>query len=558
MAKTTPKLPVQQFVILAVCRFAEPVVFTSVFPYLPEMVRTFGVVEKDVAKWVGVLSAVFAFCQCITAVPWGNLSDRIGRKPIILTCLSITMFFTIIFGVSTSLPMAMLARACLGFSSGNVGIIRTVVAELVPERELQPRAFSLMPLVWTIGSIFGPAFGGALVNPVKKYPEMFRDSHFFKAYPFALPNLLSAIFFIVGIVTGFLFLKETLACKKNSRDYGLVLGEMLTSTCCGCERKPKKHHGHEDNESTPLLGENRTPVPAADKEEKKPNTTVKWSEVLTFQSVVILSIYASLGLHSVAFDSVLPVFLNHPRQDLVNDPDVKLPFKFSSGFGIDSQAIGILFTLNGIVGMVVQFFIFPPTAKRFGVLRCFKVTALMFPILYFLTPFLALFPTDGARQFATVILMAIKLSAVVFAFPSSIILLTNSAPSVRVLGTLNGVATSVSAIGRAIGPAALGEIFSIGVKAGYMIIPWWTLAFIAAISALPAFWIIETDGFVDNDENENNEGTDAVANDAEQNSPPLLEVGNIRQENIAATIQTSNLDGKTADGKAIPPTSSSP
>lgn len=109
---------------------------------------------------------------------------------------------------------------------------------------------------------------------------------------------------------------------------------MLTSTCCGCERKPKKHHGHEDNESTPLLGENRTPVPAADKEEKKPNTTVKWSEVLTFQSVVILSIYASLGLHSVAFDSVLPVFLNHPRQDLVNDPDVKLPFKFSSGFGI--------------------------------------------------------------------------------------------------------------------------------------------------------------------------------------------------------------------------------
>lgn len=182
----------------------------------------------------------------------------------------------------------------------------------------------------------------------------------------------------------------------------------------------------------------------------------------------------------------------------------------------------------------------------------------MFPILYFLTPFLALFPTDGARQFATVVLMAIKLSAVVFAFPSSIILLTNSAPSVRVLGTLNGVATSVSAIGRAIGPAALGEIFSIGVKAGYMIIPWWTLAFIAAISALPAFWIIETDGFVDNDENENNEGTDAVANDAEQNSPPLLEVGNIRQENIAATIQTSNLDGKTVDGKAIPPTSSSP
>ncbi|DAA74831.1 TPA_exp: Uncharacterized protein A8136_2249 [Trichophyton benhamiae CBS 112371] len=508
MAKPAPKLPVQQFVIL--------VVFTSVFPYLPEMVRTFGVVERDVAKWVGVLSAIFALCQCITAVPWGNLSDRIGRKPVILTCLSITMFFTLLFGVSTSLPMAVLARACLGFSSGNVGIIRTVVAELVPERELQPRAFSLMPLVWTIGSIFGPAFGGALVNP------------------------------------------ETLSFKKNERDYGLILGEMLTSVCCRCRRKPVKNPGHGDDESTPLLGDRRIPVSAASKEQKRPNTSAKWTEVLTFQSVIILSIYASLGLHSVAFDSVLPVFLNHPRQKLENNPDVKLPFKFSSGFGIDSQAIGILFTLNGVVGMIVQFFIFPPTAKRFGVLRCFKVSALMFPVLYFLTPFLALFPTGSTRQLATVILMAIKLSAVVFAFPSSIILLTNSASSVSVLGTLNGVATSASAIGRAIGPAALGAIFSIGVKAGYMIIPWWTLAFIAAISALPAFWIIETDGFAGDTEEQDNQDTVVVVGDAEQDSPPLLEVGNVRPENTAGPIEASNSDGKAAgDEPALSAPSSS-
>ncbi|OAL64390.1 MFS transporter [Trichophyton rubrum] len=425
MAKPTPKLPVQQFVILAVCRFAEPVVFTSVFPYLPEMVRTFGVVERDVAKWVGILSAIFALCQCITAVPWGNLSDRIGRKPVILTCLSITMFFTLLFGVSTSLPMAVLARACLGFSSGNVGIIRTVVAELVPERELQPRAFSLMPLVWAIGSIFGPAFGGALVNP------------------------------------------ETLSFKKNERDYGLILGEMLTSVCCRCRRKPVKNPEHGDDESTPLLGDRQIPVSAA-------------------------------RLHSVAFDSVLPVFLNHPRQKLENNPDVKLPFKFSSGFGIDSQAI-------------------------------------------------ALFPTDSTRQLATVILMAIKLSAVVFAFPSSIILLTNSASSVSVLGTLNGVATSASAIGRAIGPAALGGVFSIGVKAGYMIIPWWTLAFIAAISALPAFWIIETDGFAGDTGEQDNEGTAVVVGDAEQDSPPLLEVGNVRSESTAGPVEVSNSDGKATD-----------
>ena len=81
------------------------------------------------------------------------------------------------------------------------------MAELVPRRELQPRAFSIMPLVWTIGSIFGPAFGGALANPAARHPRIFGDSKFFKAYPFALPNLVSSVLFLIGLTVGILFLK---------------------------------------------------------------------------------------------------------------------------------------------------------------------------------------------------------------------------------------------------------------------------------------------------------------------------------------------------------------
>lgn len=171
------------------------------------MIRSLGVNEDEVAKWVGFTSAIFSICQCFTAVPWGTLSDRIGRKPIILAGLFVTMTFSLIFGFSTSLPMAIMARACIGLGNGNVGIIRTIVAELVPEKELQPRAFSLMPLVWTIGSIFGPGFGGALANPAKKHPKVFGNSEFFKKYPYALPNMAVSVFFIIGIVTGFLFLQ---------------------------------------------------------------------------------------------------------------------------------------------------------------------------------------------------------------------------------------------------------------------------------------------------------------------------------------------------------------
>ncbi len=82
-----------------------------------------------------------------------------------------------------------------------------MVAEMVPERELQPRAFSVMPLVWSIGSIFGPAFGGALSNPAHNMPSLFGNSLFLQKFPFVLPNLIAACFFLVGLIIGVLYLK---------------------------------------------------------------------------------------------------------------------------------------------------------------------------------------------------------------------------------------------------------------------------------------------------------------------------------------------------------------
>ena len=82
-----------------------------------------------------------------------------------------------------------------------------MVAEMVPEKELQPRAFSVMPLVWNLGSIFGPSFGGFFTNPVENLPALFGNSRFFKKFPFALPNIVASGFFLIGISTGILFLK---------------------------------------------------------------------------------------------------------------------------------------------------------------------------------------------------------------------------------------------------------------------------------------------------------------------------------------------------------------
>lgn len=183
----------------------------------PEMIEHIGVRENDVAKWVGISSAVASVSQGFTAVAWGTASDSVGRKPMILLGLTCTMVLSVVFGLSESLTMLVLSRCLLGLTNGNVGIIRTMVAEMVPEKELQPRAFSIMPLVWTIGSIFGPAVGGALAKPAEQHPGIFGGSALLKRYPFVLPNLAAAGLFVIGVTVGFLFLQVRSPARHGIR-----------------------------------------------------------------------------------------------------------------------------------------------------------------------------------------------------------------------------------------------------------------------------------------------------------------------------------------------------
>lgn len=85
-------------------------------------------------------------------------------------------------------------------------------------------------------------------------------------------------------------------------------------------------------------------------------------------------------------------------------------------------------------------------------------------------------------------------------------MLTNSAASLRLLGTLNGVATSVSSIGRAAGPFFAGAAFSWGLERGYVIVAWWMLGFIAILGAIPIFMLVEMEGF--NQASDDEDGSD--------------------------------------------------
>jgi len=116
-------------------------------------------------------------------------------------------------------------------------------------------------------------------------------------------------------------------------------------------------------------------------------------------------------------------------------------------------------------------------------------------------------------------IMIVKCFVGIFAFPCSVILLTNSAVSLRILGTLNGFAVSISAVGRAIGPAVTGAAFSWGLEKGYMITPWWLLSIISCVGGIPIWYLVEMEGFNktdssdDEDEDEDEDGLETVEED---------------------------------------------
>lgn len=375
-----------------------------------------------------------------------------------------------------------------------------------------------------MGSVFGPTIGGALANPSSKYPEIFGQRGLFQEYPFALPNLVGAAFFLFGLSIGTLFLKETLEIKKDQRDYGIVLGRILLLPFTPKKSGPK--WSSEDEQSASLLKHSRkgstssldTDIDAHENPKAvRAVSPPTYREVFSRQSNLNLLAYTATATHSLAYYQLLPIFMHYPRQlDRSTNPDVSLPFKFTGGFGLNSDRIGLLFTIYGVAGMFIQFFAFPSFARRYGVLPCLKVVTAMFPIAYFLTPFTALLPTSTAQQVGLLIVMMIKCWADIFAFPCSNILLTNSAVSLRVLGTLNGVAISISALGRAAGPALGGYTFTIGVEKGYGIMPWWILACISILGAIVPWWLVEMDGFGGDDDANKTDEThqdEAVPND---------------------------------------------
>src|SRR5205823_12572573 len=133
--------------------------FGIIVPLLPFYAETFGASPLV----IGLLFAVFSLCQLLAAPALGDLSDRYGRRPILIFSLLGTVVSFVMLAVAHSVTMLFAARIVDGLSGGNISTARAYVADITEPKD-RARAYGLIGAAFGLGFIFGPALSGMLAK----------------------------------------------------------------------------------------------------------------------------------------------------------------------------------------------------------------------------------------------------------------------------------------------------------------------------------------------------------------------------------------------------------
>nr|KAK5448398.1 hypothetical protein LTR18_001486 [Exophiala xenobiotica] len=462
--------PTTQFLILAICRLSEPIAVTAIFPYAWLMVKNFGI--DDASFYAGILIASFSLAEAFTSMFWGGLSDRLGRKPILLTGLVGTVLSLLVVGFSTSFTMALCGRILGGALNGNIGVIQTMVGELVTKPEHEPKAYAVMPFVWSIGCIIGPAIGGLLANPAKSYPGAFSKDGLFGQFPWLLPNLVCAFIMLFSIIVGLFWLEETHPDLRRN-------GTEDDSHSPVTERTPMiLTAGANADAGTDLRRDSFGTFHEVDIQRKKnwkinadgtsrptsisDNGPEKWLTKRVAMLTLALSLYT---YHSMCYDHLLPIFFEDKPIDEVSMFGLS-PVHIPGGLGLSTKDVGVIMSVNGLIALFIQAVIFPIAAERLGVWRVFVVVTICHPLAFFIVPYLALLPRNLLYP-GIYFCLAVRNLLSILDYPVILILLKQASPSLSVLGRINGLAAAAGAACRTVAPPIAGLLYEWGSHIGF-------------------------------------------------------------------------------------------
>lgn len=476
-----------------------------------------------ISHQAGVLQGSFTAAQIVTSILWGRAADQpmLGRKTVLMIGLVGTGFGCIGLAFSRTYAQAVFWRLMSGAINGTVGSARTMVAEVTP-KPWHPRAFLLLPAAFNVANVAGPILAGLLVDPVVNLPTLFGpDSTFggtegvvwMAKFPYAAANLISTLLLFAEAVLVYYGLEETL---KGSQPMDISkldpIGFVRSIYVQLIQAKNQGYRRLQQTQREGLLsGQERASLEmdrltsSGEKEHQRPVQRLAFRRIWTSNVLWTLLSIAIFDFHMGAFANLWILFLATPREFIAQKAARELAsdslhprsmFKFSSGLAFPPPTIGFAMATIGFIGVALQFLLYPWANARFGLMRCFRGSLFLFPLAYFLAPYLALLPSvsappdpaSGAVIWAGISsVVFLQVAARTFALPASIILLNNSSPHPSVLATIHGIGNACSATFRTIGPMLAGYWYGIWTERGIVGMSWWITAMVAAVGCIASF-----------------------------------------------------------------------
>ncbi|KAG8945498.1 hypothetical protein FRC04_000783 [Tulasnella sp. 424] len=432
---TPTPLPVRQLTALLIGQLPEPVVATVLFPFINQLVSEIGVTggdERKVGYYAGIIESLFFLSEFCMVLRWGRLSDRYGRKPIILCGLLGLTLSSACFGLSKSFTALVISRSLAGLLSGNIGVMKSALGEILDETNIA-EGCAMLPVVWSGGATIGPLIGGLLSRPHEKYPELF-NSEFWRTYPYFLPCACSSLICLVAAVIVGLVFEESLPALRKKKQFEDKEYQALA---------PPRRLGHQRSSSEETLVDLTPQQPPI-------------REILTRPVVVAISNYAVLSLLDIALTALLPLFYSTPIAD--------------GGLGLSTPTIGLVLSALGLTNGSLQGLFSAKVQRYFGVKNVYVGGVICFFGSWACFPLMNAFAQANGIDYKVKLLMALQLALNIgsnTSFGCTMLFITAAAEK-GCLGATNGISQTVISFMRMVGPAAATSLFALTMERNLM------------------------------------------------------------------------------------------
>lgn len=437
-------IPPQEFPLFQVCvlffaSLTGALPLTSLFPYVAPMMVDLGAApDVDRAGFVsGYVASSFMFGRLLSSFYWGHKADAIGRKPVIyISCVAIAIF-SVCFGLSGDIWMALISRFLLGFLNPLNSLTKTLISEICSKQH-QPMGMAVAAGPWSVGLVVGPALGGSLARSAELYPGTILDNPMTRQFPYLLPNALTGMFGLISLVLVQQYLPETLPPQKV----------ISTPVHTGASAS-NLEEGKSSNKYNSSIQEDG-------KQPDNPFMAIvnNASELMKDTKVRrACAAYFSLSLSAIIYDECLPLWA--------------LSSSDKGGLGMTSAMIGNVTSLTGIPMLAFTFILFPLLNEKFGEAACYRYCQLISNMFALLTVVVAasggltgnstipvlVFVASGEKSFACV------------AFTANFLLINESVPAER-RGSVNGFAMTIGGIAKTIGPMMGATLYAWSINNG--------------------------------------------------------------------------------------------